>query len=468
MRRREFLAALSSPAFAASKSFDPDFGTALEAAAAVAQRKISPAELAAHTLARIAKLDPKINSICWKFPAPTAAPPPAPTKAPLAGVPINVKESFGVAGSPSTFGLAEHKDYRSKTTATAVARLEQAGAWVAAKTNVPERLADWQSENPIYGRTSNPWDPNLTAGGSSGGSAAALAAGFGFLSMGSDIGGSIRVPAHFCGVYGHKPTLDLVPRTGHAAGPASDRPAVLSSGLSVVGPMARSARDLALAMKIVAGPDGDDAVAYKVALPPPRRAKLAEFRVGYLVEDRLCPLLPEVAAVVDQALARLGKAGVSMKKGLPPGLDAQFSRMTYVNLLAAAMNLEGGEKLPFDQWRNHTTGRLQIRKIWQDAFREIDVFLMPVAFAPAFPHDPNPNQAERRIGNRRFMDLQHWQHFPVVSGHPSTAVPIGRTASGLPVGLQVIGPYLEDLTPIEFAALMEPVCGGFEKPPLFS
>jgi amidase len=175
-----------------------------------------------------------------------------------------------------------------------------------------------------------------------------------------------------------------------------------------------------------------------------------------------------VATVVDQALARLAKANVSMKKGLPPSLDAEFSRTTYVKLLMAAMNLEGGEKIPFDRWRGHTAARFEIRRVWQAYFHDFDVFLMPVAFSPAFPHDPNPDQNARRIGDRRFMDLQYWPHFPVVSGHPSTAVPIGRTRSGLPVGLQVIGPYLEDLTSLEFAALMEPVCGGFEKPPLFS
>jgi amidase len=463
LRRREFLAALSSTALAADKPFDPDFGTAIEAAAAIQSRKISPAELAAHTMARIARLDPKLNSICWKFDAPKSPP----LRGLLSGVPITVKESFAVAGSPATYGLVEHKDYRSKTTATAVSRLQQAGAWVAGKTNVPPRLADWQSDNPIYGRTNNPWDLARTCGGSSGGSAAALAAGFGFLSLGSDIGGSIRVPAHFCGVYGHKPTLDLVPRSGHAAGPNSDRH-VLSTGLSVCGPMARGARDLALAMPLLAGPDGEDAVAYKAILPPPRQTKLTDFRVGYYVDDKACPLLPEVAAAVDSALGRLAKAGVRMKKGLPDGLDAPFSLTTYRALLFAAMGLEGGEKIPFDRWRNHTSGRMQVRSFWQEAFREIDAFLMPVAFCPAFSHDSTPSIEDRRIDGRRYDDLLFWQHFPLLSGHPATAVPIGRTKSGLPVGLQAIGPFLEDLTPIEFAALMEPVCGGFEKPPLFA
>ena len=132
------------------------------------------------------------------------------------------------------------------------------------------------------------------------------------------------------------------------------------------------------------------------------------------------------------------------------------------------MGLDGGEKIPFDQWRNHNVSRLQVRTIWQEAFRDFDVFIMPVAFAPAFPHDATPNMERRKIDGRRYLDLSYWQHFPILSGHPSTAVPIGRTRAGLPVGLQIIGPYLEDLTPIEFAARMEPACGGFEKPPMFS
>lgn len=467
MRRRDCWAALSATAAwpASSNKFDPDFGTAIDAAAAIRARKISAAELAAHTMRRMERLDAKLNSICWKFPLPSREP----VAGPLSGVPINVKESYGVAGSPSTWGFEQHKDYRTRATCPAIARLEKTGAWVAAKTNVPVALADWQSDNPIYGVSNNPWDLARTCGGSSGGSAAALAAGFGFLSMGSDIGGSIRVPAHFCGIFGHKPSLDLVPRFGHAAGPASEGP-VLTNGLSVCGPMARSARDLALALKITAGPAGDDAIGYRANLPAPRRTKLNEFRVGYWVEDPACPLLPDVAAVVDQALTNLGRAGVRASgKGLPAGLDGSESLVTYKVLLDAAMNISGGEKIPFDQWRAANAKRLAIRAIWQEAFRDRwDVFLMPVAFSPAFPHDRRMPLEDRRIAGRPYLDMNYWQHFPVIAGLPSTAVPIGRTDAGLPVGLQVIGPYLEDYTPIEFAALMEPVCGGFVKPPLFS
>lgn len=467
MRRRDCLAALSATAAgpASPRKFDPDFGTATAAAAAIRARKISAAELAGHTMRRMERLDPKLNSICWKFPVPPAFA----SSGPLAGVPISVKESYGVAGSPSSWGFEQHKDYRTRATCPAIARLEKAGAWVAAKTNVPVALADWQSDNPVYGVTNNPWGLARTCGGSSGGSAAALAAGFGFLSMGSDIGGSIRVPAHFCGVYGHKPSLDLVPRYGHAAGPASEGP-VLSNGLSVCGPMARSARDLALALKISGGPAGDDAIGYRVNLPAPRRTKLNEFRVGYWVEDPACPLLPEVGVLIDQALANLGRAGVRMStQALPPGLQGAESLVTYKVLLDAAMNVAGGEKVPFDQWRAANTKRLAVRALWQQAFRDRwDVFLMPVAFTPAFPHDRTQPLEGRRIAGRPYLDLNYWQHFPVIAGLPSTAVPIGRTPGGLPVGLQVVGPFLEDHTPLEFAALMEPVCGGFVKPPQFS
>src|SRR6266852_8610111 len=249
-----------------SRDFKPAFSTAEESASVIRGKKISASELLDLTFRRVDLHNPRINAIIWQFREQATARAreadetlaKGKTWGPLHGVPVTIKEAFAYEGSPNTWGLPPLKDVKSPRTAVAVERLESAGAIVIGKTNVPVMLGDWQSYNPIYGTTNNPWDVTRTPGGSTGGGSAALAAGLGCLTIGSDLSGSIRIPAHFCGVYGHKPTLALVSTDGHQPGPWDGSPGVLMD-LAVAGPLARSARDLALALYAIGGPNGDGA-----------------------------------------------------------------------------------------------------------------------------------------------------------------------------------------------------------------
>jgi amidase len=409
---------------------------------------------------------------------------------PLHGVPCTVKDAFDTIGVRTTVGVSALKDYVAATDAVVVERLRRAGAIQLGMTNVPPLLRDYQSANPVFGRTNNPWNLERTPGGSTGGGAAALAAGLGYLSIGSDLAGSIRIPAHFCGVYGHKPSYGVIPERGHIPPLPADRPAP-PSGLNVVGPLARTAEDLTLAMEVLGGPDADTAIAYKWSLPPARRKQLAEYRVGYVVDDPFCPVTSEVRSVLASTVDALRKAGTPVREGWPTGIDAMEQWHTYYFLLLSAMAAGEvpDEALPdirkqaesSNDWRDAALvsavtsphkvflqmqrRQLQARAAWQEYFREYDVFLMPVAFIAAFPHEDRPPSRLRTAdGERPYSDLEAWMALPTLSGLPVTVAPVGRNSSGLPVGIQIVGPYLEDATSIDFAARMADVVGGFVAP----
>src|SRR5580693_7940088 len=331
--RRDFLGtaiatAAVTGARAATRPFSPDFASALDGAAAIKAKRISSAELTELSFRRIDTYNPKINAVILQFREEALARAREADQAlakkqwwgPFHGVPVTVKESYGMAGVPTTAGLTQYKDFRPTRNAVAVDRILRAGAIVIGKTNVPVSLADLQSYNPIYGTSNNPWDLARTPGGSTGGGAAAVAAGLGHLTLGSDIGGSIRIPSHFCGIYGHKPTLELVPTIGHVPPFVDPAPAKLAD-LSVCGPMARSAEDLRVALEAIGGPAGADAKAYRWSLSAPRRTKLADFRVGCIADDPLCRVGSDVGGVLDNALARIEKAGVRVERGWPAGVN---------------------------------------------------------------------------------------------------------------------------------------------------
>ena len=297
------------------------FMTAVEMSAALKAKKVSAVELAQHAIDRIERHDARVNAVCVRdFDRGLAAARDADgalargEAKPLLGIPMTVKESFNVAGLPTTWGFPPQKDFIAQQDALAVTRVKTAGGVLLGKTNVPVGLGDWQSYNEIYGTTNNPFDLSRTPGGSSGGSAAALAAGYGALEMGSDIGGSVRSPAHYCGVYAHKPTFGLAPNRGHVAPPHPPLP--FQRDLSVIGPMARGASDLALLLDVMAGPDELEAgVGYRLALPAARHAALSGFRV-LVLDDH--PLLP-VAAVIRSAIERL--TGAIPARPAPPVQD---------------------------------------------------------------------------------------------------------------------------------------------------
>ena len=471
---------------------DLDFSSALHAADAIRQKKVSSVELTQRAFERIDRFNPQLNAFTYQLRDEALAQAKSADEKQARGeslgvfhgVPVHVKESFAIAGRPCTWGLTAFRDSKAPRNAAVVDRLIGAGAVLIGSTNVPVDLADWQSYNPIYGTTNNPWDVKRTPGGSSGGTAAALAAGLGYLSLGSDIGGSIRVPSHFCGIYGHKPTLDLVAESGSLPGGQPALPG-FSTLLAVGGPMARSADDLLATLKIVAGPMGWDAKAWKWELPASRHQALRGFRVGYVLDDPSAPPVPEVRSILQQAIDTLARAGATLKPGWPPGYDHADLLRTYLfhlqafflsmappaaqSEMAKAGGMNAAGLAPFAEWQRQNLRRLQFRARWQAYLDEVDVFVSPVAFAEAFPHDQSEPMEKRTLatssGPRPYLDLLDWIALPTLTGCPSTVAPIGRTPSGLPVGIQMMGPYWEDATPITFAGLLTREIGGFTPPP---
>jgi amidase len=477
-----------------------EFVSAIEAASAIRRRQISSEELTSLTLERIARLNPSLNAIVNVLAETAMAEARAADEAlangdtarQLLGVPVTIKDCFQIAGVPTTGGAPFLKEHRPESDAPTVRRLRDAGAVVLGNTNVPFMLSDWQSFNDTYGTSNNPWDGSRTPGGSSGGSAAALAAGFGHLSLGSDLAGSIRIPAHFCGVYGHKPTLNVVSRLG-VIPPPPGSPPTPPPDLSVAGPMARSAADLRLAMELLGGPDEEEAVACSWRLPPARAVRLSDYRIGFVIDDPLCPVSEDVRAVLADAIDALRRSGVRLFEGWPPGVEAAKQYETYRYLLSAylavnfrddkidevrarAANVNGGMDAvaarawidPHKYFLQASAQRMAARASWQRFFMEHDAFLMPTSFVPAFPHDHSRPVNSRAIatpeGSREYMDLTFWIAFASLAGVPATAAPVGFTRTNLPVGIQILGPYLEDATPIDVAGKMADVLGGFRPP----
>lgn len=483
-----------------SAPFDPSFGTAREAADAIRRRVISSRELTAYVFDRIQKHNPKLNVFV------TLAQDEAMTRAtqademlakkksggPLHGVPVVVKDVFATEGVRTTSGAKELESYIPKQDAAAVARLRAAGAILVGKTNLPEYGSDWQSFNEVAGTSNNPWDVSRTPGGSTGGGASALAAGFAFLELGGDLAGSIRIPSHFCGVYGHRPTLDVVPLRGHIPPP----PEVVAgpAEFPTAGPLARSAEDLRLDLEVLSGPDQPDALAYHWRLPAPRQTKLRDYRLGYVLDDPFCPVDAAVKDVLTDALNELRKSGARMTEGWPAGVDPKGQYETYSWLLAAFFSqvlpdaefermqraavgrtgdlwVKGTTSLHRD-WLRQSGERLKARALWQEYFRTEDAFLMPVCFVSAFPHEQRGDMSGRKLtttaGERPYEDLGKWVSFATLTGCPATAAPVGRTKDGLPVGLQIMGPFLEDGTTLDIAAKIAEVTGGFVPPPHFS
>ena len=410
---------------------------------------------------------------------------------PLHGVPMTVKEAFDVQGLPTTWGSPAHRNNVAKTTAVSVERLRKAGAIVFGKTNNPLMLADWQSFNEVYGTSSNPWDRSRTPGGSSGGSAAVLAAGLAGFEWGSDIGGSLRVPGHFCGIFVHKPTWGIVPPDGHglAPGPATD--------VSVVGPMARSVEDLELGMAVAAGPHGALARGWRLALPPCEKKSLAEFRVALLDDAPQAEVDGEIREALARLAAFLESKGARVDRQARPDIDFdEVARDTTLLLRGATCG-----KLPASEFekslkvRNerpdsddsypavyargiaafhrewHQTDQRRHRRIqaWEAFYERFDVLVCPAASTAAFLHDHSrPREARLVTVNGRPRPSIEQVFWPGLAGptyQPVTVAPIGATAGGLPIGAQIIGPQYGDATCLRFARLLEQEFRAFAPPP---
>ncbi|HSV02848.1 MAG TPA: amidase family protein [Phenylobacterium sp.] len=449
-------------------------GSAGELARALAARQVSALELADAAIARIEARDGAINAVVVRdFARAREAARAADAalargeRGPLLGVPMTVKESHDVAGLPSTWGFEPFQAYVAPKDSIGVARLKAAGAVILGKTNVPVMLSDWQSVNPIYGRTVNPWDPTRSPGGSSGGGAAALAAGMIPLEFGSDIGGSIRVPAAFCGVYGHKPSFGLIPTRGHAPGGLDGAPVPLA----VVGPLARTSADLALALEVLAGPDELEGVGYRLALPEPRGTRLADYRV--LIVDAVwgVALDNEIKAALAALAERLERAGAKVTRDASRLPEPGRSREVYMGLLNTAMSRGRPDAQPIDAHRYMALldGQLALRRAWAELFGEFDVVLAPVMGTVAFPHTDEADWSKRThaINGQAtpYGEQIAWPAIALTPNLPATAAPIGFTKGGLPIAAQIIGPYLEDRTTLAFAGLLEREFGGFRAPP---
>jgi amidase len=470
---------------------------------ALRSRKLSACELLDHTIARIEVVDRRLNSIVvHDFDRAKGAAKAADAalargdRRPLLGIPVTLKEPFNVAGLPSTWGFPQFRDFVPSEDALIVSRLKEAGAVVIGKTNIPVGLRDFQSYNDIYGTTNNPWNLGRSPGGSSGGSAASLAAGLGALSIGSDIGGSIRVPAHFCGIFGHKPTLGLAPLRGYSLPPAPPVPG--GGDLAVVGPIARHASDLAIALGVIAGPDEmHEGVGYRLALPPPRRDSLRDYRVLVIDTHPLMPTGKDVRIAIRGLAERLSMFGVKVADASPSLPSLADSARLYMKLLNAARSprlpanefteaqrLAGflsaddhslqaerarGAIMTHRDWLAADAMRLRLQQQWRALFREWDVVIYPAAAVPAFPQDQSePIEARLlEIDDKAYPYLDAcfiWADPASTFGLPATAIPIARSPSGLPIGAQIIGPYLEDRTTIAFAELLEREFGGFVAP----
>jgi amidase len=479
---------------------DIPFRSARQLAAAIRRKQIGCLELLDLYLARVDKHDGALNAIVVRDVERARTRARAADRAlarrqpwgPLHGLPITVKESYDVAGLPTTWGVPAYRNHVATRNAVVVDRLQGAGAVLFGKTNVPLYLADWQTFNAIYGTTNNPWDVTRAPGGSSGGSAAALAAGLTALEAGSDIGSSIRNPAHFCGVYGHKPTWGIVPRTGQAL-PWQTAPV----DIDVVGPLARSADDLALALSVLAGPDSIDAAGWQLRLRPPRPKRLREFRVALLRETRETPVDREVGDRLEALAQFLGRQRTRVDDRARPAIDTAEAFRVYTMLLRAATSdrqtdadfeknqaiartLAPGDEsyharatraavLPHREWLAANEARHRMRLAWAEFFTRYDVLLCPVASTAALPHDHQGERHERTLvvnGQRLPVTGQlFWAGYTGVVYLPSTAAPCGFTPAGLPVGVQIVGPQYGDLTCLAFARLLERDFQAFVPPP---
>lgn len=473
------------------------FASATSLLKALRQRKVSATELLEFYLDRVDRVNPMVNAIVVQDRrAARAQARKADEEAargewrgPLHGLPMTVKEAFDLKGHPTTIGYPSMVGNMATQDALAVQRLKAAGAIIFGKSNVPLNNGDLQTYNAVYGTTNNPWDITRGAGGSSGGGAAAMAAGLAGMEYGSDIGGSIRNPAAYCGVYGHKTTWGIVPKRGHQLA----RSPLAEADLGVLGPIARSAGDLALALKATVGPDLLTADGVRYVLPAAPKS-LKGMRIAVWLDDVLAPVDDAVKAPIEAAARALQKAGATVDFKARPKFDAQQAHSTYMVLLAAqaytrrpdfaqlkalseqlkpddntlmAMHL----RLATQSFKQHFDAQQQreaLRWAWHVFFQKYDVLLAPATTTAAFKHD-HSEPATNRVLTVNGRDTDYfaqlfWAGLATCPLLPATSAPVGFTPGGLPVGLQIIGPEMSDLKTIWVAGQVEHLLGAYMPP----
>lgn len=476
------------------------FFSAIDLADRIRKKEISSVELTQHYIDRIERLDGDINAVIVRdFDAALKAARAADEAlaegaepGPLHGVPMTIKEQYHVAGLPTTFGYPALESNVPDWDSDAVIAYRNAGAILMGKTNTPTGGADFQTYNDVYGTTNNPWDIGRVPGGSSGGSAAALAAGMTAIEAGSDIGGSIRNPAHFCGVYGHKPTWGIVSQRGHSSllqpGPGTD--------LVVCGPLARSAEDLALSLEILSGPEHFNRKGWRLDLPRPEKSRLADFRVAIFPSDDNAPVDTEIADRIQSLGETLAGRGATVSDTARPDIDIRGSYETFLHLLHSVMaagvppeQLERNKRYaeatdPADHadqaimsramvlshaaWLAANGRRERMRYAWDAFFTDWDILLCPQMATTAFKHDHTPfSQRTIEVNGRPQPYFQQLFWSGIITGPllPSTVFPTGVSRAGLPIGVQAVGNAFDDYLTIDFARLLAEEIGGFQAPP---
>ncbi len=470
------------------------YSTAAETATAIASGDVSSRELLEAALARVDRLDGPINAVV-ALDAERAldaadqadqAVARGDQLGPLHGVPITIKDSFQTEGVVTTSGAPELSDFVPDRDADPVARYKDAGAIVYAKTNLPIWAGDLQSYNKVYGTTANPYDIECTPVVSSGGSGASLAAGYTPLELGSDIGGSIRIPCHWSGVCGHKPSYGVVSALGQIPG----MPGTLSQAdIAVAGPMARDVDDLEIALDILAGPDSWNQLAYSLTLPPARHEQVKDFRVAVWLDEETAPISEAYRNLLLKAAAAFEDAGAHVDYEARPTFTFEKAVDTFRHLLSAAeagtwtlseIEEQAASKeepqgelgiwyasMRHREWLSWHERRLQQRNRWREFFGSFDVVLLPVTLTEAIRHDHSSPFTGRTIQvddqQRPYTDQLKWMGLTGVSWLPATVVPIGQIDSK-PVGVQIAGPFLEDRTTLAAGRFLQEALGGFQRP----
>ena len=468
---------------------DLTFLSAVEMASQIRERKISPVELTEAHILKIERLNPVLNAFVHtdveQVRREARAAESAVTKheslGPLHGVPISIKSSVDVVGMRCEAGTRLRSGHLAKDDAPLVARLRAAGAIVLGVTNTPELLMAWETDNLLYGRTNSPWDLERTPGGSSGGEAAAIASGMSAGGVGSDGGGSIRVPAHFSGICGLKPTPGRIPSTGHF--PASGGPFAL---IGVVGPMARTVADLKVLFEVMQGRDDGDTCAARVPLQWPRSDEVALLRIGYFEDDGRTPVLPEIRAAVRSAADVLARAGFNVEPFRPEGLEE--ARELWKKFFVKAGGMLIGPM--FEERENDLSPILKEFLAWsstepdlpgkalleawiaRDALRakflaqmrNYPILLCPPAAIPAFRHGERNWTIEGKLVH--YLDAWSYAEWFNLLGNPAAVVPMSHSREGLPIGVQIIGRPWEEEQVLSVAAVLERECSAWKIPPI--
>jgi len=454
------------------------FKSAVELASMIQDRELSSMELTRYFIERIERFDEKLNAVVVRdFDRALDSAKAADDTCsrgeklgPLHGVPMTIKESFNITGHATTWGVPSYKENIAATDAEAVKAFKTAGAHFLGKTNVPFMLGEFQSFNEIYGVTNNPWDTTRGPGGSSGGAAAALAAGLTALEFGSDLGGSIRNPAHYCGVYSHKPTWGIIPQQGHEHPCFPPVPELV-----VVGPLARSAGDLAQAFDLTAGADPLNSLGWRLNIPVARPTSLRGLRIAVWPDSEFAPVDREISDRIQRLADFLASQGAVVSDKARPSINWADSLGTYLGFLNGinAWIPSASQEQTFDHgtWLKLRHQQTSLRKRWNAFFEEWDILLCPIMATTAFPHDHTPLESRTLSVNGQrqpyFMQI-FWPSLATVANLPATVFPTGLSNAGLPLGLQAIGREFGDLTTIGFARLMESEWGGFVPAPGFA